>query len=182
MNKVTFPLRRRMKRPEVGRLQDALRLLLDRGVLVADDELARRELSEALKKERASQTYGAATGKLVRMAQQARGLSASGEVDERMARALDALLSPFDVPAEHSADKDAAFPSPRDMVPCRAVNVRGKPIAGRCIEALDQSQQASPNPLGQPATTDDSGVTVVRSDGRPAVTVDGWDNASAVGR
>ncbi|MCZ6664635.1 MAG: hypothetical protein O7B81_04965 [Gammaproteobacteria bacterium] len=56
MNPITFPLKLRMKRPEVGDLQDALQLLLDRGVLLATDEATRRELSETLKRERTAQT------------------------------------------------------------------------------------------------------------------------------
>ncbi len=45
MNKITFPLKRGMKRLAVGDLQDALQLLLNRGVLLANDEAARRRLS-----------------------------------------------------------------------------------------------------------------------------------------
>jgi hypothetical protein len=37
MNKIIFPLEPRMKEPEVGDLQDALQLLLDRGVILRDD-------------------------------------------------------------------------------------------------------------------------------------------------
>lgn len=65
MNKIVFPLKLRMKGPEVGDLQVALQLLMDKGGLLADDEGVRRELSAALKPERAKQTYGAATRKLL---------------------------------------------------------------------------------------------------------------------
>ncbi|MER3425200.1 MAG: hypothetical protein C4293_20225 [Nitrospiraceae bacterium] len=48
MNTITFPLKLRMQGPKVAALQDALRLLLDRGVIPADDAAARRKLSVAL--------------------------------------------------------------------------------------------------------------------------------------
>mgnify|MGYP001562357018 CR=1 FL=1 len=40
MNKITFPLKQRMQGAAVADLQDALQLLLDRGVLLRDDEAA----------------------------------------------------------------------------------------------------------------------------------------------
>lgn len=92
MNKIIFPLKLRMKRPEVADLQDALQLLLDRGVILADDEAARRELSEALKRERVEPTYANATRKLVGLFQEARQLQPSGAVDEPTADTLSALL------------------------------------------------------------------------------------------
>lgn len=78
MNKITFLLKQGMKSPEVGNLQDALQLLLNRGVLLAKDEAARRELSEALRRERNEQTYGETTSKLVSVFQEERRLQAGG--------------------------------------------------------------------------------------------------------
>ena len=49
MNRITFPLKLQMKRPEVGDLQDALQLLLERDVLLSNDDATRRKLSETLK-------------------------------------------------------------------------------------------------------------------------------------
>ena len=97
MNKIIFPLRRRMQRPEVADLQDALQLMLDRGVLLADDEGLGREISAALRNERAQQTFGAATDKLVGRLQKERNLQASGEVDEPTAGALNRLLEELGV-------------------------------------------------------------------------------------
>jgi len=65
MNKIAFPLKPRMNGPKVGDLQAALQLLLERAVILANDEGARREWSTALKRERVEQIYGDATGKLV---------------------------------------------------------------------------------------------------------------------
>jgi hypothetical protein len=82
-----------MKRPEVRDLQDALKLLIERGALVANDEAARQEMSEALKAERAQQAYGTATAKLVSSFQLERQLPATGGVDEQTAKALNAWLT-----------------------------------------------------------------------------------------
>lgn len=92
MNKIIFPLKLRMNSPAVGDLQDALQLLLDRGVILANDEGARRELTAILLRERAEQTYGSGTRKLVSIFQQERQLQTSGAVDEATAEALNGLL------------------------------------------------------------------------------------------
>ena len=106
MNKITFPLKPRMKGPKVADLQAALQLLLDRGVILRDDEAARRELSAALQRERAEQTYGSATRKLVSVFQNERRLEPSGSVDEPTANALNAALKELGAldPATPGAD------------------------------------------------------------------------------
>ena len=73
MNKITFPLKQVMQGAVVTDLQDALQLCLDRRVLLAADDAARREMSEALARERIGQTYRDATAKLVSLFQDARG-------------------------------------------------------------------------------------------------------------
>lgn len=97
MNAITFPLNQRMQSPAVADLQDALQLCLDRGILLGDDEAARRELSEILKRERAAQTFGATTHRLVSRFQEERGLHPSEAVDEATANALNALLREWGV-------------------------------------------------------------------------------------
>ncbi|MCL6542209.1 MAG: hypothetical protein K6T87_16760 [Roseiflexus sp.] len=52
MNKITFPLKRQMQGPKVADLQDALKLLLDRGLILGQDEGVRRNLLAALQPER----------------------------------------------------------------------------------------------------------------------------------
>jgi hypothetical protein len=92
-----------MRGATVADLQQALKLLLDRGVILRDDEGARRELSAALEREHASQTYGGATGKLVGIFQEAHHLEVMGEVDERTAAALNGALTDlgaFDAPPD----------------------------------------------------------------------------------
>lgn len=92
MNKITFPLNLRMKRPEVGDLQDALQLLLDQNVILRNDEPTRHELSDALKKERIKQTYGIATRKAIDAFQKENHFEISGVVDENTANALNKFL------------------------------------------------------------------------------------------
>src|SRR5437764_14964429 len=97
MNKITFPLTLRMQGPAVAILQDALQLCLERSALLANDEVARRELSAALKRERVEQIYGDATGQLVSIFQTERKLPPGGEVDEPTANALNALRKEWGV-------------------------------------------------------------------------------------
>ncbi|MBK8639513.1 MAG: hypothetical protein IPN92_15035 [Chromatiaceae bacterium] len=92
MNTIVFPLKLRMQGAVVADLQDVLQLCLERSVLLPADDAARREMSEALKRERTVQTYDSVTAKLVSLFQDGRGLTASGEVDEPAAKAFNELL------------------------------------------------------------------------------------------
>src|SRR5688572_27337157 len=92
MNKIIFPLRPRMQGPKVGDLQTALQMLLERSIILSRDEGARRELSAALHREHAEQTYGNATRKAVSIFQEERQLGGRGEVDEPTAAALNVSL------------------------------------------------------------------------------------------
>lgn len=92
MNRISFPLKQRMTGPAVDDLHAALQVVLDRGIVLRDDENARRALSENLEEERARNTFGAGTRKLVSLFQEARGLEAGGTVDERTAGELDRVL------------------------------------------------------------------------------------------
>jgi hypothetical protein len=92
MNKITFPLKHGPQGPAVVDLQDVLQLYLHRSAILDNDEVARRELSAALKRERAKQIYGDATGTLVSIFQEERRLQSSGEVDDATASRLNDLL------------------------------------------------------------------------------------------
>jgi hypothetical protein len=92
MNKILFPLEPGMQSAKVGDLQAALQFLLDRGIIQRDDENARRELSVALAREHAEQTFGEATRKLVGIFQEDRRLEGGGKVDEPTADVLNRLL------------------------------------------------------------------------------------------
>src|SRR4051812_44236511 len=97
MIKVSFPLKAGMTGPEVRHLQNALQLFLDREIVLANEDGARRELSAELQRERVDETYGNATRQLVVLFQQERHVVISdtdneGHVDERIADAINAIL------------------------------------------------------------------------------------------
>ena len=77
MKKVVFPLRLRMKRPEVSDLHQALALA---GFEVTDTEMASRR-------------FGASTREAVRKLQAAHQLEHTGVVDEATANVLNRLLA-----------------------------------------------------------------------------------------
>jgi hypothetical protein len=95
MNKIYHPLNRGMQGPPVADLHNALQLLLDRALILANDDGARRELAAALRRELERQSFGEATGKLVSVFQRERALQSSGEVDGPTADALNNLLREF---------------------------------------------------------------------------------------
>jgi hypothetical protein len=142
----------------VADLQDALTLLLERRLLLAEDEGARRELLQALQRQRAEQIYGSATAKLVARFQEEHRLQPTGEVAEPTANALNALLKELGV----LGSGEATFVDARYTVLCRAVDARAKPIAGLRIELFHQDPQSPPAPLGEPATTDADGLATFR--------------------
>ena len=103
MSTVVFPLKLRMTSPAVGDLQDALQLLIDRGLLLKGDDVAKREVAAALKQERVELTFGAVTRRAVAAFQDERHLEGKGEVDEKTADAINALLRDLGVPANPPA-------------------------------------------------------------------------------
>ncbi len=105
MKEVSFPLQLQSTGPEVANLQAALQLLFDRGALLRDDDVARRELSAALQRESAQSVYGRVTGKVVALFQELRQLPASGAVDEPTAAALNALLREWGMLGEAPAQR-----------------------------------------------------------------------------
>lgn len=93
MNKITFPLESGIYGTEVADLQDALVLLLERGIIRQDDERSVGELRD----ERNSKKYGDGTARFIKSFQETRHLEPRGEesrgnVDEPTANAINALL------------------------------------------------------------------------------------------
>jgi hypothetical protein len=163
MNKITFPLKRQMRGPQVADLQDALTLLLERGLILGQDEGKRRELLDALRPERDRQTYNDVTAKLVSIFQHERRLAdpaggVTGEVDEPTANALNALLKELGV----LEGGEAAGLDVRYTVACRVVDARGKPIAGLRVELFNMNPLSPPDRLGEPALTDAEGLATFR--------------------
>src|SRR5688500_6302401 len=139
MNKITFPLNLGMQGLPVADLQDALQVLLDRGVILANDEPARRELALALKPEREGQTYRDATGKVVSIFQRERSLQPSGEVDERTAAAPTARLRVLGL-------VDGGIPrgDPQSFVVSGAVRrAGGRPLPGVPVRAGHEAGAAA---------------------------------------
>ena len=147
MNKITFPLRQRMTSPKVAGLQDALHLLLERNVLLANDAAARRELAAALKSERVEQSYGSATARLVSRFQQEHRLQTSGEVDEATAGALNTLLKQLGVLDEEEPQPEQSKYEVKGTV-CLA---DGLAIAGVNVRAVDRDLR-SEQALGETRT------------------------------
>jgi hypothetical protein len=92
MNTITFPLNRRVQGPQVSDLHSVLQVLLDRGLILASDEDARRGAAADLRSDESQQSYGEATGRLVSEFQRERQLQPSGEVDGPTADAFNKLL------------------------------------------------------------------------------------------
>lgn len=160
MNKIIFPLKRRMQGPTVADLQDALKLLLDRGALLASDEAARQELSEALQRERAEQTFGGATSKLMGWFQEERRLQPTGEVDEATAMALNALLN-------EGGLLDQAAASQSHVVSGQVLREDGLPVQGVQARAFHEPARGAIR-LGED-TTDAEGRYTIRYELLPGV-------------
>ncbi len=95
MNKITFPLVMGNQGPAVGDLQAALLVLLERGVILPNDEAGRLKLANDLQHEHTTQTYRDNTARSVGIFQQQRNIQPTGNVDEPTANAINTLLSEF---------------------------------------------------------------------------------------
>jgi peptidoglycan hydrolase-like protein with peptidoglycan-binding domain len=155
MNKIIFPLKESMQGPAVVDLQDALRLCLDRGALLASNESSRRELLAALIPERNAQSYGPTTTRLVTVFQRERQLEGRGEVDERTANALNSLLTEWgvlDQPPEPA-------PRPSFVVKGQVRNPDGLPVSGTNVKAFDRNLRGE-TLLGETATVADGNYEI----------------------
>ena len=92
MNPIIFPLKMRLRGADVANLQAALKLLLERKVLLRDDDAGRGNLVTALQREQDETIYGPTTAKAVSLFQELRHLPVMGAVDEATAAALNGLL------------------------------------------------------------------------------------------
>ncbi|MBK8025105.1 MAG: hypothetical protein IPK19_27800 [Chloroflexi bacterium] len=156
MNRIISPLRPEMRGTTVADLQEALKLLLDRGAILRDDEGARRELTAVLAREHSTQTYGGTTRKLVGIFQETHHLDVRiGEVDERTAVAFNAALEDlgvFDTPAEIQ----------KRVVAGQVRHDDGSFVGGVSVTAFNQTDREALR-LGE-SRTDDSGHYRIRYD------------------
>src|SRR6266699_153455 len=93
MEDPAFPLKPRMRRPQVRDLQMSLKDMLDRGALDVPAGVVIRELRKALASEHERSFYGATTRRLVGYLQRQARLSETGEFDLPTANALKAVLA-----------------------------------------------------------------------------------------
>jgi len=152
MNKITFPLTLRMRGPEVADLQEALQQVIRRTAVMPTDGSARRELSEALERERAEQTYSGTTQKVVGLFQQAVRMQATGQVDEATANALNGLLKEWGL--LDGADDERSF-----VVRGRIVNHELRGLPGLRVVAVDKNV-GKEIPLGETRTGAQGGYEI----------------------
>lgn len=132
MNKIIYPLRFSAQGPTIADLHNGLRLLLEQGLLLRDDEGAQRELVQALRTEQERQTYAEATAKLVAIFQEEHGLPATGDVDERTATALNDAIFHEEEPA----------PEFQYLVRGQILYRGGLPIPGVMVRAFHRELRA----------------------------------------
>lgn len=144
MNRIISPLETGMRGSAVGDLQDALKLFLERGTI----EGATRAVLAGLQRERAEQTYGDYTGRLVHLFQEQRRLEATGRVDETTARAMNAVLAEWGLLEE-------PIPENPCVVRGRVLSADGQPLPGLMASAFARGLRGE-TPLGT-ARTDREG-------------------------
>lgn len=160
MNPITFPLKLRMSGTTVGDLQGALQQCMERGAILAADERARKELSEALKREGVEQHYGRTTHKLVNIFQEERRLESSGDVDEPTAKALNKLLREWGM-------LDLETKPEFHIVSGELRREDGLPVQGVRVRAAHEINQRSIR-LGED-TTDNEGRYTIRYELLPGI-------------
>jgi hypothetical protein len=148
MDKIRFPLELLMQGPAVGDLQDALHLLLVRGVIPVANEDERRRLSNELQRDHSQQTFGEITRELVKRFQKQRGLEAGGAVNESTADALNTLLR------EEQPDTQRSF-----VVSGQVWREDGSPSSRGPVRAFHEAGGAAIR-LGEDATDTDGRYTI----------------------
>ncbi len=151
MNRIISPLTLEMRGEEVANLQDALRLLLDRGFFELSDA-DRQTFVARLGDERAESVYLQVTFRLVRLFQEQRQLEPSGQVDEGTARELNAVLEEL-----------GAFSPVVDehrVVGGQARREDGRPLPGVLVRAFHVDERGALH-LGED-TTDVEGRYTIR--------------------
>lgn len=162
MNLVIFPLRPEMKGPAVADLQDALLLILDRRVILADDENLRAELTAKIREERGGPFFGEATRKCVSVFQQQRDVQPEedGAVDEVTARAINDIVRDL-------APPDQLPPERPYIVSGQVRRADALPLDGVRVQAFHEDEQGAIR-LGED-TADAAGRYTIRYQLLPGV-------------
>ena len=132
----TFPLRMGMRQQKVAELQSVLEALLAAGLLAGHRDGGDRETRASFARERKRRVFGETTRNLVSSFQAQHGLKETGEVDQRTARAMHALLP--------DGREDAESPGARGTYAVRGVvqfDV-GLPASGLPVTAYDRDLRA----------------------------------------
>src|SRR5690349_17281697 len=90
MNKLPFPLL--PYGDMLAALQDALQAMLNHAAFLTENDVARDELAQVLKVERANQSHGQATRRLVAIFREERHLPASDDIDEAFVGLINEIL------------------------------------------------------------------------------------------
>jgi hypothetical protein len=98
MNRIIFPLKLRMRGQKVADLQNALKELLERGVILENYPIARWILSTTLQGELRRQYFGLITTALVATFQRERQFKLAGSVDEATAYEINVILREWRLP------------------------------------------------------------------------------------
>ncbi len=149
MNKITFPLKQPMQSAAVRDLQDALLLLLGKGVLLPNDETSQQRLATRIRPEQEEQLFGRTTAEAILIFQREQDLQASGEVDESTAVALNRFLSEFGLldEQEYSVSGKVAISD-------------GTGVPGLVVRAYDQCL-GKENQLGNDRTDTDGNYSLI---------------------
>ena len=168
MNAVVFPLNQQSQGADVVNLQEALNQAIERGALLANDPVARRELTALVKRERTRQAYGDGTARLVSTFQAERRMRATGEVDQPTADALNALLRQWGL-LDATPDSPAAAASSTRVVFGAVRREDGGAIRALRVRVSHDVPPGSIR-LGED-TTDSDGRYTIRYDTLPGVDV-----------
>jgi hypothetical protein len=107
MNKIAFPLNRETQGRKLADLHAALQALLERSMILPNDDQARNGATNGLNRDRLQRSYGAATSRLVKAFQADRQLTRTGDVDEPTAEALNELLREMGLLDAHNGDHES---------------------------------------------------------------------------
>ena len=160
MNRIIFPLRAGMRGPEVNDLHEALEAFIDRKAIMPNDEAGRRDAAAGLTRDRRTGTYEDGTRRLITIFQVERQIQRSGDVDEPTAAAINAMLKEFGLLDQVISREQ--FVDTRYALTTRVIDSTDKPIAGLSVRAFHQEPNAPDDALGQPATTDASGIVTFK--------------------